>query len=31
MARLVESGKLTLADVQEAERTLRDMARKESD
>ena len=31
MARLVESGKLTLADVQEAEKTLRDMARKESD
>jgi len=31
MARLVESGKLTLADVQEAEKTLREMARKESD
>src|SRR6185312_1572119 len=29
MARLVESGKLTLADVQEAEKTLREMARKE--
>src|SRR4249919_952799 len=30
MARLVESGKLTLADVQEAEKTLREMAGKES-
>ena len=30
MARLVESGQLTLADVQEAEKTLREMARKES-
>ena len=30
MARLVESGQLTLADVQEAEKTLREMARKEA-
>ena len=30
MARLVESGRLTLADVQEAEKTLREMARKEA-
>ncbi len=30
MARLVESGQLTLADVQEAEKTLRQMARKEA-
>jgi predicted transcriptional regulator len=30
MARLVESGQLTLADVQEAEKTLRQMARREA-
>ena len=30
MARLAESGQLTLADVQEAEKTLREMARKEA-
>jgi BlaI family penicillinase repressor len=29
MARLIESGKLTLADVKEAEKTLRNLARKE--
>ena len=29
MARLIESGKLTLADVKEAERTLRQLARKD--
>ena len=29
MARLIESGKLTLADVKEAERTLRKLARKD--
>ena len=29
MARLVESGKLTLADIREAERTLRKLARKD--
>ena len=29
MARLIESGKLTLEDVEEARRTLRDIARKE--
>ena len=30
MARLVESGRLTLADVKEAERTLRKLARKDT-
>ena len=29
VAHLIESGKLTLEDVQEAERTLRDLARKD--
>ena len=29
MAHLIESGKLTLDDVQEAEKTLRELARKE--
>jgi BlaI family penicillinase repressor len=29
MAHLIESGKLTLDDVQEAEKTLRDLAKKE--
>jgi hypothetical protein len=31
MAHLIESGKLTLDDVQEAEKTLRKLARKEKD
>jgi predicted transcriptional regulator len=30
MARLIESGKLTLADVKEAEKTLRNLARKDN-
>jgi len=29
MAHLIESGKLTLADIKEAERTLRQLERKE--
>ena len=31
MARLIESGKLTLADVKEAEKTLRDLAKKDKE